>query len=230
MKNLILFDIDGTLLRCGDVSKECLSSAFLKVTGHSFPAQVRLAGKTDPLIIREAFRAVSLPKRQWVEMEQLIVRKYPRYLEKRHDDLRTGSVLLEGVEELLTFLASRDFPLALLTGNLESTARRKLDVFGLNRFFPVGGFGSDCADRNRLARIALERASRHFDVHFEPARCWVVGDTPADLEAAKAVGAKSLGVATGPFSEPFLEEFFPDATAPDLTSMGDIVKLLSSVS
>lgn len=228
MKNLILFDIDGTLVRCGSISKQCLAAAFEKVTNHSFPESVSLAGKTDPLIVREAFRAVSVAKTDWVEMEQKVLRTYPRFLEDRMADLEAASELLAGVTELLDFLAHRRFPMALLTGNLENTARRKLDVFKLNRFFPVGGFGSDCADRNRLARIALERACRYFDQRFEPERCWVIGDTPRDLEAAKAVGARSLGVATGPFAEPVLEEFFPDATAPDLTSLGDIVKLLGS--
>lgn len=228
MKHLILFDIDGTLLRCGKISMECLAQAFEKLTGHTFPTEISAAGKTDPLIVREAFRAVGVPKKEWVELEQLILRKYPRYLEERQDDLTRASVLLEGVTELLDYLAHRRFPLALLTGNLESTARRKLEVFKLNRFFPVGGFGSDAADRNRLARIALERACQHFEHKFEARRCWVVGDTPRDLEAAKAVGARSLGVATGPFAEPVLEEFFPDATAPNLSALGDIVKLLSS--
>ena len=207
---------------------ECLASAFSRVTGHTFPEEVSAAGKTDPLIVREGFRAASVPKKEWVEKEQLILRKYPRYLEKRHQELVERSVLLDGVEELLSFLSQRDYPLALLTGNLESTARRKLDVFGLNKFFPVGGFGSDCADRNRLARIALERACRHYDKRFEAGHCWVIGDTPRDLEAAKAVGARSLGVATGPFASPFLEEFYPDATAEDLSALGDLVKLLSS--
>ena len=207
---------------------ECLSQAFEKITNHTFPAEISAAGKTDPLIVREAFRAVGVPKKEWVELEQLILRKYPRYLEERHDDLTEASELLKGVTELLDYLAHRKFPMALLTGNLESTARRKLDVFKLNHFFPVGGFGSDAADRNRLARIALERACQHFEHKFEASRCWVVGDTPRDLEAAKAVGARSLGVATGPYAVPVLEEFFPDATASDLSSFGDIEKLLSS--
>lgn len=228
MKNLILFDIDGTLLRCGRVSMQCLAGAFERVTGHTFPLEVSAAGKTDPLIVREAFRAVSIPKRDWVELEQAILRKYPRYLEQRKADLEQASVLLDGVTELLDFLAHRKFPLALLTGNLEITARQKLEVFKLNSFFPVGGFGSDCADRNRLARIALERAARYYDQRFEPRRCWVVGDTPRDMEAARALGARSLGVATGPYAVPVLEEFFPDATATDLRSLGDIVKVLSS--
>lgn len=228
MKNLILFDIDGTLLRCGHVSMQCLSMAFEKVTGHTFPQEVSAAGKTDPLIVREAFRAVGVPKRDWVELEQAILRKYPRYLERRHADLEQASILLDGVAELLDFLAYRKFPMALLTGNLESTARQKLKVFDLNSFFPVGGFGSDCADRNRLARIALERANRYYGERFDSRRCWVVGDTPRDMEAAKALGARSLAVATGPYAVPVLEEFFPDATAQDLRSLGDIVKLLSS--
>lgn len=229
MKNLILFDIDGTLLLCGRVSMKCLKAAFGRITRHTFPEEVSPAGKTDPLIVREAFGLINFPRREWVEAEQLILRKYVTLLEQHEDELREASTLLPGVQKLLTYLAKRDIPMALLTGNMESTARKKLDVFNLNKFFPVGGFGSDCADRNRLARIALERACRHYDRRFEARRCWVVGDTPSDLEAAKSVGARSLGVATGMYSEPFLEEFFPDATVPDLTALGDIVKLLGSV-
>jgi len=179
--------------------------------------------------VREAFRAISLPKKEWVETELKVLRKYPQLLQERKADLSSNAELLGGVQELLTYLQKRDFPMALLTGNMENTARMKLDVFNLNRFFPVGGFGSDCADRNRLARIALERACRHFNKRFEARRCWVVGDTPRDLEAAKMLGARGLGVATGPFAVPVLEEFFPDATAVDLNSLGDIVKVLSSI-
>ena len=208
---------------------KCLEIAFDKITGHAFPPEVSPAGKTDPLIVREAFGLIAFPKRDWVETEQLILRKYASVLEEHIDELEAASILLPGVETLLAYLSKRDIPMALLTGNLESTARRKLDVFGLNRYFPVGGFGSDCADRNRLARIALERACRYYDKRFEPRSTWVVGDTPRDLEAAKSMGARSLGVATGPYAEPVLEEFFPDATAPNLTSLGDIVKLLGSV-
>ncbi len=228
MKNLVLFDIDGTLLRSGPTPVICLAAAFSRVTGHTFPA-VQTAGKTDPLIVREAFRLVGVAKRDWVELEQRILRKYPNYLERADDELRAQSTLLDGVVELLDYLRSRQFPMGLLTGNLESTARRKLDVFGLNQYFPVGGFGSDCADRNRLGRIALERASRHFGHRFEPARVWVVGDTPRDVDAARSMGAKALAVATGPFSQPLLEEFLPDVTLPHLGQMGSVVEALSRV-
>ncbi len=227
MKNLVLFDIDGTLLHSGPAPMACLAEAFWKVTGCAFPTEVSPAGKTDPLIVREAFREVGIPKREWVELEQRILRKYPLYLERRDHELRAASQLLVGVESLLTFLSSRGCPMGLLTGNLESTARRKLDVFGLNRFFPVGGFGSDCADRNRLARVALERASRHYEARFFPEKVWVVGDTPRDVEAARSLGARVLAVATGPFAQAYLEEFLPDATLPHLGQIGSVVEALS---
>lgn len=226
MKNLVLFDIDGTLVRSGPTPMTCLAQAFTKVTSHTFPA-ICAAGKTDPLIVREAFRLVGVPKRDWVELEQKILRKYPRYLERSDSELRAHSLLLEGVEDLLGFLKSRDCPMGLLTGNLESTARHKLDVFGLNHFFPVGGFGSDCADRNRLGRVALERASRHYGTRFVPEKVWIVGDTPRDIEAARSLGARALAVATGPFTQPFLEEFLPDVTLPHLGQMGSVVEALS---
>lgn len=226
MKNLVLFDIDGTLVRSGPTPMTCLAAAFAKVTSHTFPA-VCAAGKTDPLIVREAFRLVGIPKRDWVELEQKILRKYPRYLERSEQELRAQSLLLDGVETLLQYLRSRDCPMGLLTGNLEVTARRKLDVFDLNRFFPVGGFGSDCADRNRLGRVALERACRHYGLRFQPEKVWIVGDTPRDIEAARSLGARSLAVATGPFAQPFLEEFLPDLTLPHLGQIGTVVEALS---
>ena len=229
MKNLVLFDIDGTLLRSGPTPMACLAAAFAKVTGRTFPATVWPAGKTDPLTVREAFRAVGIPKREWVELEQRILRKYPLDLERADAELRGQSQLLEGVEGLLAFLKSRNCPMGLLTGNLENTARRKLDVFDLNHYFPVGGFGSDCADRNRLGRVALERASRHYRLRFTPEKVWIVGDTPRDVEAARSLGARALAVATGPFTQPYLEEFMPDVILPHLGQMGSVVEALSRV-
>lgn len=227
MKTLVLFDIDGTLVNAGSVSMRCLGEAFTKVTSHTFPPGVSAAGKTDPLIVREGLRAVSVPKREWVEMETRILRKYPLYLERAEEELRDVSTLLDGVEPLLDHLYKRGAPMGLLTGNLENTARKKLDVFKLNRFFPVGGFGSDCADRNRLARVALERACRYYGKRFEPHEVWVIGDTPRDVEAARALGARAFAVATGPFSKPYLEEFLPDVTFEDLGDVGPVVKALN---
>ena len=228
MNNLVLFDIDGTLLRSGPAPMTCLAAAFAKVTGQTFPA-VQAAGKTDPLIVREAFRICGIPKRDWVELEQRVLRKYPLYLERADAELRAASQLLDGVEGLLSYLRSRGCPMGLLTGNLEVTARRKLDVFDLNRFFPVGGFGSDCADRNRLGRVALERAGRHYQCRFSSEKVWVVGDTPRDVQAARSMGARALAVATGPFTQPALEEFMPDACFAHLGQMGSVVEALSRV-
>ncbi len=227
MRNLVLFDIDGTLVRSGTTPMACLGAAFTKVTGHTFPLAVKPFGKTDPLIVREAFRECGIPKKSWVETEQRILRKYPLYLERDDQALREQSQILDGVEELLVFLQSRQCPMGLLTGNLEATARRKLEVFDLNRFFPVGGYGSDCADRNRLGRIALERACRFYQTRFEPSKVWVVGDTPRDVEAARSFGAKAMTVATGPFTMPVLEEFLPDASFINLGQMGSVVEALT---
>ncbi len=223
---LVLFDVDGTLLNAGGVSLACLAKAFARVTERSFPAEIAAHGKTDPLIVREAFRSIGLAKREWVEAEQKILRKYPRYLSESIEQLRAESQLLEGVIPLLKQLRQRGVPLGLLTGNLELAARKKLDVFALNEFFPVGGFGSDCADRNRLGRVALERACRHYGRRFETERVWVVGDTPRDVEAARALGAKALTVATGPFRRPMLEEFLPEAAVDDFKDLSAVMRVL----
>ncbi len=226
MKDLVLFDIDGTLVSSGRAAMECLGQAFHRVTGREFPQSIFPAGKTDPLIVREAFRLVGYPKRDWVETEQRILRKYPRYFEDCRERLAAESRILPGVNDLLSLLRQKEVPMGLLTGNLELTARSKLAVHGLNGFFPVGGFGSDCADRNRLARVALERACRHFEVRFPADRVWVIGDTPNDIAVARALGARALAVGTGPHSKPVLEEFLPDVALDDLTDVAGVLRLL----
>lgn len=184
-------------------------------------------GKTDPAILREGFRAAGIAPARWRELEEEIWLRYPRYLEEELARPRKGRRLKPGVRELLRALAGAPgVYLGLLTGNLEAAARLKLEAFGLNPLFPVGAFGSDCADRCRLAQVALERARRYYGVPFRPERTWVVGDTPFDVEAARAIGARALAVATGRHSLPRLQECLPDAACEDLSPTSRVLALL----
>ncbi|MCA9794864.1 MAG: HAD family hydrolase [Candidatus Eremiobacteraeota bacterium] len=208
---LILFDIDGTLIATGGAGMRALGRAFLEACGRAMPAQVQAAGMTDPLIVREAFRLAGVAGQGWAAHEEVIWSLYPAYLEQEMTSVCTRSGLLPGVLELLERLVENEVRLGLLTGNLEVTARIKLHPFGLNDFFPVGAYGSDCADRCRLGSVALERARRHYGLDFRPETTWFVGDTPRDIAAARATGSRVLAVGTGPLSRTALEEFLPDA-------------------
>ena len=210
---LILFDLDGTLVKSAGAGRRAMERAWAEVFGQAIALEPRwTAGRTDPAIFRE------MGRRSGVEAEEL-GRRWPelvgRYLKALAEELqrRPGEVL-PGVVELLEWGEKDGWALGLGTGNLEAGARLKLAPFGLNRFFPVGGFGDDGEERPALLRAAVERACRHWG---DEARCViVVGDTPLDVEAARAAGYAAVAVATGPYGVQELEAVGADAVLPQL--------------
>ena len=118
------------------------------------------------------------------------------------DPVRTseGYRVLEGVEDLLPMLSDAGTMLGLVSGAMEGAARVKLSRADLNRFFVFGGYGSDSDDRAKLTRGAIGKAAMLHGRDVTPDRVFVVGDTPLDVEAARAVGAVSVAVASGKFS------------------------------
>jgi phosphoglycolate phosphatase-like HAD superfamily hydrolase len=107
--------------------------------------------------------------------------------------------------------------LALLTGNLEPTARLKLEPVGANRYFPFGAFGSDHEDRYQLPRVALERARHAVEIAFEGPDVVIVGDSIHDVLCGRDLGVRAVAVATGRTSAEHLAEAGPDALLPDFS-------------
>jgi phosphoglycolate phosphatase-like HAD superfamily hydrolase len=117
-----------------------------------------------------------------------------------------GYRVLPGVEELLPRLSAEGYLLGLTTGGVEAAARFKLARARLNRYFAFGGYGSDSTDRTELTQRAIERAAVLHGTPVEASRCFVVGDTPLDVAAAKGAGAIAIAVASGHFSAEQLQE------------------------
>lgn len=223
---LILFDIDQTLVSTDFAGMRCLTRALTEVCQTDLSA-VTPDGKTDPAILREALRHAAWPADRWREVEEEVFLRYAAYLEAELAVENPRRSLKPGVGPLLEVLHEAPWAyLGLLTGNLEPTGFLKLRCLGIDHYFPVGGYGSDCADRCRLGAIALERARRHYGVPFEPAQVWVIGDTSHDVEAAHAVGARALAVATGRYPVARLEESLPAVALPDLSDVAKVVEIL----
>ncbi|MBN9418332.1 hypothetical protein ABS71_10435 [bacterium SCN 62-11] len=225
---LILFDIDCTLLRTDGSGMVALSQALAHVLGQPYQlSRVPPSGQTDPNIVRAMFQEAGVPMSRWGELERQIFEIYPELLEAEMQVRRQGSRLERGIQALVDLLHGHpELRLGVLTGNLEVTARMKLDLFGFNRYFPIGAFGSDCADRNRLGPIALERARRHYGCDFQPAQTWFVGDTHHDIQAARACGSRVLAVATGSYTRDRLMEFLPDHCLEHLEESDKVLELL----
>jgi phosphoglycolate phosphatase-like HAD superfamily hydrolase len=215
-RRLVLFDIDGTLLSAGRISARVFGEALLEAFGTSGVAPAfDYSGKTDPQIVRELMRGAGFS-------DEEIERRRPRVLESYRRRL-AASIRPEhvtakpGALQLLNALARESgVTLALLTGNLEPTARLKLEPLDANRFFSFGAFGSDDEDRYRLPRVALARARDH-GLAFEGPDLVIVGDSIHDVLCGRDLGVRAVAVATGRTSRERLEEAGPDALLADFS-------------
>lgn len=192
----VLFDVDETLVHTGGSGARSWNAAFQGLYG--IPADIgqhSSAGETDPQVARETFQGVLGRDPRPDELDKL----YARYLLHLAEDIWTSEQyrVLPGAEQLLRRLGEAGVMLDLVSGAMEGAARTKLMPANLNRFFLFGAYGSDSPDRAELTTRAVEKASR-LHGELNPAEVFVVGDTPRDIDAAKAAGAVSVGVATGP--------------------------------
>jgi phosphoglycolate phosphatase-like HAD superfamily hydrolase len=193
-----LFDIDGTLIDTGGAGARSWSWAFERL--HGVPADIAMsssAGMTDPDVAARTFEAV-LGR---VPSDQELARLFAWYVYRLQHEVAISERyrVLDGVAETLRRLMELGIVLGIVSGGLEGSARIKLERGHLNRYFPVGAFGTDSRDRREITRVAIARVSMMHGRDIEPSDVIVVGDTPLDVDAAKAVGATSLGVASGSY-------------------------------
>jgi len=224
MAKLILFDVDGTLTDSGGAGKRAFERTLEELTGIKDGFRgVNYAGKTDIQILREALTNLSLNHDR--QLSRRFFESYPRHL--KAEISKTNGRIKPGVKQLLEKLKDCDhFFLGLLTGNVEVGARLKLESFGLNPFFPLGAFGGDEEDRNKLLPVAVRRLMEATRVQVDFSECVVVGDPPLDVECAKVHGAGSIAVATGPYSVEVLDATHADLVLPDLTGTDRIITWL----
>ena len=140
---------------------------------------------------------------------------------------RRKGKLLPGVLKLLQKLKSRPhLVLALLTGNVSRGARLKLEHYGVWHFFEFGAFADDHRDRNQLGRFARARAKEKHGREFAASEIDVIGDTPRDIACGKALGARTVAVATGRWSHTELAKYQPDVLIDDLSDAEAIIDTL----
>ncbi len=225
---LVLFDIDGTLLWTDGAGRRAINRALGEVFGATGPRDYWFDGKTDRQIVRELMRLAGhnderIDRDMWPLLD--------RYVECLRAELKApghAARPLPGVPELLDALERRsDVIIGLLTGNVESGARAKLEAVGLDpRRFRVGAFGSDHESRPELPAIARERTHEQLGLHLEGSAMIVIGDTPADLTCGASLGARAIGVATGRFSVAELEQHRPLAVFPDLSDTVRVMQVI----
>ena len=225
---LFLFDVDGTLVTARGAGRRAMTRAFLSVFGATGPIEgYDFRGKTDPEIVRDLMGAVGLGPE---EIAARLPAFYARYVEELSAEIGDGTQvsLMPGIDELIRRLAGHPGAVVgLLTGNIEAGARIKLAPTGLWRYFRVGAYGSDDADRSRLPTVAVRRAEALVGRRIPPEQVLVIGDTPLDIRCARAFGAVAVAVATGWHKAEQLAGFEPDYLFSDLSDVpGVLARLL----
>jgi uncharacterized protein (DUF952 family)/phosphoglycolate phosphatase-like HAD superfamily hydrolase len=223
---LVLFDIDGTLVTSEyRTPKIAFMKAIEEVFGVDVSAEnIVMHGNTDPLILQEmAGRgdiSTTRVNRNLKKLESAVIRHF--YNVSRREKFQA----LKGVRELLIQLEEMGIPCALVTGNFASIGWWKLHAAKLDQYFVCGAFGSDHAQRSQLAKMAVEIAEQKLGFKRDTGKIVMIGDAIADMEAAKGIGAKAIGVTTGAFTRQQLKDANADIVLKDLENTEKLLKLI----
>ncbi len=223
-KRLLLWDIDSTLINNAGAGIQSLKQVIARRYGvHDDLGDIEIAGRTDAHIARSILRKYAV---------ELTAENISAFLDEYLIGLgellpRTNGRVLPGVAEILRRLHGKhNRVLGLLTGNLQRGAELKLRRYGLWDFFELGAFADDHHDRNQLGPFARTRACERHNFDFPPHSIDVIGDTAHDIACGKAIGARTIAVATGSSSADELAAHQPDFVFEDLSDVDAVIAQL----
>jgi phosphoglycolate phosphatase-like HAD superfamily hydrolase len=223
-KKLVLFDIDGTLIRKGRAHRKAFIRAFKEVVNVKLKSNDfgnRYQGFTDTGIIYDLMKRHNITKKKGTvkKIMAVMVREF------ESSDL-SGMMLIDGVADALKELSKHDnIIIGLVTGNLESIAYGKLKHFNIREYFLLGGFGHISDVRSKLIIDAIGQTKKRFG-NIAKSNVFVVGDTPRDILAAKEAGVKVIAVATGHVSSRELRSHNPDHLLEDLKNTKKLLEVI----
>jgi len=215
---LVLFDIDGTLIRrAGPHHRQVLEDAVRLVTGLAATTDgIPVQGMLDGDILAQMLRRCGLPSPAIRSSLPQIFTRAQRLYVKRCPDLRR--YVCPGVRSLLHRLSRRQTVMGLVTGNLSRIGWRKMEQAGLRRHFRFGAFAESAQTRAQLAKLAVAEARRAGWIESS-SPIVLIGDHPNDILAARANGLRSIAVGTGLADVEELRTYQPDLVVPDMRSL-----------
>jgi len=225
IKHLVLFDIDGTLLRTKGAGRTSTRLAMMDVYGTAGRIdQHQFGGKTDWHTLVELLHDSGYDHARIGETMPDFERAMAKHLRDVIHDAEV-TVMPMAHEVVRTLREDDGVMIGIVTGNTRSSAGIKLGAAGFDTaWFAVGAYGSEAIDRNDLPKLALARANTVCDCEIQPEHVIIIGDTVRDIECARAVGGVAVAVKTGFEDNALLKEAQPDYLLDDLTGFLDILR------
>ncbi len=231
-RTLLLFDIDGTLIRwkrgrSTEITRRLTQEVFK--TALPDGSLTSFAGKTDLLIFKEIADVLKIDNNELLqkmpELQRTLADLCSEYISPEHIDL------LPGVPELLKTLSEdKNIELGLVTGNLRECAFLKLSSYGLDGFFTTGAFGCDHIERRELPPIAISRANKKTGADvFKSENSVIIGDSPRDIDCAHANNIPVVCVATAESTVEDLEKLQPDVVLKDFSDLERMIRALTEL-
>lgn len=227
MIRLVLFDIDGTLIRTNAAGVKAFARAFTTEFGFADGTEkLKFSGRTDTSLVREYFSHHDITPdaghfRRFFDC-------YVFWLD--HILKQSKGRVIPGVRGFIAAVKKLPEPplIGLLTGNIQLGAEIKLRHFNLWDEFQTGAFADDHEERGHIAMAAKERGGKFLKRKLRGEEVLVIGDTPLDIRCGRAIGAKVLAVATGGSTLKQLQEHKPDWAVEDLRK-ASIAKIFSCI-
>lgn len=226
-KKLILFDIDKTLVdemvRDGNPWKSAFNSVYGVDCGITV-SSANTHGMTHKQIAIETLKNKGFKEDEILEKLDFFIKTLEKDYQK---SLENGKIsLFPKILELLQKLSNEKYILGLITGNTRIIAFAKLKKAGIDKFFTIGGFGDDSANREELIKLALERAKEKYSFQFDDKKVFVIGDTPKDISAAEKFHLQTIGVATGLYSKQNLSDAGADFVLDNLQNIEEVLSII----
>ena len=222
---LILWDVDYTLLSADGLGTRLYEVVFRELYGRELPTVAPKAGRTDRAIIADTLALAGLPAAR---------AQVDAFLAALARTVADGSVRarvrpMAGASDAVAALASPGIRQSVLTGNIRPLAALKLGLAGLGDHLDLdaGAYGDVHEVRAELVGVARSAAGELYRADFSGWSTVLVGDTPLDVEAALATGARAVAVATGSYSAAELTAAGAHALLPDLTDTAQVLAAIT---
>lgn len=224
MKATLLFDIDGTLALFHGQGRRAFEQAFSELFGvEKVWGDTNPHGRTDTLIFQQISTSAIGREMTADEFVELL-RRYEHHFNVELE-INPGFREISGAKEIIRILSGTGhYAMGVGTGNIEATAWAKLRHLGIDNCFLAGGFASDAVERVDILQTAQNRLEKKVEVYGLP--CIVIGDTPFDIDAGKAIGARTIALTANGFSREQLYSHNPDAVIDDFSNILQVQSLI----